>query len=67
MFYPTITHALSIMIAINKAFINEGVTNMFAFQFILRISKIFSVTLCEIRDFKVDDTDFDSVQNKNSE
>ena len=64
MFYPTITHALSIMIAINKAFINEGVTNMFAFQFILRISKIFSVTLCEIRDFKVDETDYKRTKQK---
>ena len=64
MFYPTITHALSIMIAINKAFINESVTNMFAFQFILRISKIFSVTLCEIRDFKVDETDYKRTKQK---
>ena len=41
MFYPTISHALSGMVTSNDAFINEGITNVFTFQFIIWISKIF--------------------------
>ena len=38
-FNPTITHALSVVITIKNAFINKSVTNMFAFQFVVRKPK----------------------------
>ena len=41
MFDPTISHALCIMITSSDALINVGITNVFTFQFIIWISKIF--------------------------
>ena len=43
MFYPTIPHALNIMITSVDALIHECVTDMFAFHFILWIPEKFSV------------------------